>query len=178
MYCARPSTMIPWSLTSGAISLSTRIAIPALILCDLPMGIPSFQKEAPLQNFIPLLEFWNPSFPRWCSWVRRIWGGGVESEPNQALISLGLGESPLRPLTLREAIVRGFSIIWKPVPGGWLADRSLGPFIINKRQFVLFLGLLLFDLEGGVIDRPRREEQREECLDIKLDKFFLPCRLR
>ncbi len=73
----------------------------------------------------------------------------MESEPNQALISLGLGESPLRPLTLREAIVRGFSIIWKPIPGGWLADRSRGPFIISNWQFVLFLGLFLLGLEGG-----------------------------
>ncbi len=50
--------------------------------------------------------------------------GGGESKASHALISFSLGESPLKPLTLREANVKGLSNISKAVPGGWRADRS------------------------------------------------------
>jgi hypothetical protein len=40
------------------------------------------------------------------------------------LISLGLAEAPLSPLTLRETSDSGFSIIGKFVSSGWGADRS------------------------------------------------------
>jgi hypothetical protein len=56
MNCAQPSIRIPCSLMSGAIAESTRMAMPALVLCERPMGIPSFQKELPFQNSIPLVE--------------------------------------------------------------------------------------------------------------------------
>ncbi len=48
----------------------------------------------------------------------------MESEASQAFIFFGLGVSPLKPLTLREAMVSGFSIIGKTVLGGW-GDRSI-----------------------------------------------------
>ncbi len=118
MYWARPSIKILLSLTSGVIILSTRMAVPALILCERPMGIPSFQKELPFQYSIPLAKLWIPSFPRWCSYMRRIYGG-AKSEVSQALISFSLGELSLRLRTLREAIVRGFSIIGESASGGW-----------------------------------------------------------
>ncbi len=51
---------------------------------------------------------------------------GVGSEASQALISFGLGESSLRPWTLREAKVIGFSIIGETISSGWLVDRSQG----------------------------------------------------
>jgi hypothetical protein len=70
--------------------------MPALILYEHPMGIPSFQKELPFQYSIPLVELWMPSFPKWCSCMRRICGGNG-SEASQALISFGLGELSLRP---------------------------------------------------------------------------------
>ncbi len=50
--------------------------------------------------------------------MRRIYGG-AKSEVSQALISFSLGELSLRPRTLREAIVRGFSIIGESASGGW-----------------------------------------------------------
>jgi len=118
MYWARPSIRILLSLTSGAIILSTRMNVPALILCEHPMGIPSFQKELPFQYSIPLAELWIPSFLRWCSCMRRICKG-VGSEANQALISFGLGELSLRLRTLRENKVKGFSIIGELAPSGW-----------------------------------------------------------
>jgi hypothetical protein len=47
MNCARPSIRIPCAVMSGAIALSTRMAVPALTLCDRPRGMPPFQKELP-----------------------------------------------------------------------------------------------------------------------------------
>ncbi len=52
--CALPSITMPCSLTRGAVALSTRIAVPTLVLCEVPIGIPSFQKEDPCQYSIPL----------------------------------------------------------------------------------------------------------------------------
>ncbi len=57
MNYAHPSIRIPCSLMRGAIALSTRIVVPALVLCERPMGIPSFQKELPFQYSIPMAEF-------------------------------------------------------------------------------------------------------------------------
>lgn len=54
MNCARPFIRVPCSLMSRAVALSTRMAVPALVLCERPMGMLSFQKEFPLQNSIPL----------------------------------------------------------------------------------------------------------------------------
>ncbi len=75
---ARPSIKIPLSTTKGAVLLSTRMAVPALILWEGPMGIPGFQKEPPFQYSIPFPELLMPSWPKWCSWMRRIWGGREE----------------------------------------------------------------------------------------------------
>jgi hypothetical protein len=66
MNYARPSIRILCSLTRGAVALLTIIVVHALVLYERPMGIPSFQKELPFQNLIPLAELWIPSFPRWC----------------------------------------------------------------------------------------------------------------
>ncbi len=52
--CVLPSITMPCSLTRGAVALSTRIAVPTLVLCEVPIGIPSFQKEDPCQYSIPL----------------------------------------------------------------------------------------------------------------------------
>ncbi len=99
------------------------------------------------------------------------------SKASQVLISLGLGELPFSPLTLREAIVSGFSIIGKSVSGGWLADQSPGPFYFNYWLFVLFLAFLMLGVGGAVDLHPRREEWGEERRDVKLDELFLPCHL-
>lgn len=84
MYCALPSDSVPWSFTRRAIVLSTKIAVPTLNLCEVPIGIPSFQKEIPCQNLIPLPMLLIPSFP-----ISMTWGGG-ESEANHALICFSL----------------------------------------------------------------------------------------
>ncbi len=123
--CTLPSTRMPWSLMSGVVALSMRMAVPTLILWERPSGMPWFQKELPLQNSnpFPLAGFWLSSFPMWCSWMSEIWGRAL-SEASHALISLGLAEAPLSPLTLRETSDSGFSIIGKFVSSGWGADRS------------------------------------------------------
>ncbi len=72
MYWARPATSVPWSLMSGEIVLSTRIAVPALIPWERPIGIPSFQYDSPYQNSTPLAGSWASTFPRWCSCSRMI----------------------------------------------------------------------------------------------------------
>jgi len=56
MNCARPLINVPWAVMKGAIILSTRMAVPALVLFERPMGMPSFQKEFPCQNSMPLVE--------------------------------------------------------------------------------------------------------------------------
>ncbi len=58
---AWPSINVPWAVMRGAIVLSTRMAVPALVLFECPMGMPSFQKEFPCQNSMPLAEIWTPS---------------------------------------------------------------------------------------------------------------------
>ncbi len=92
------------------IDLSTKMAVPTLILFECPIGMPSFQKEAPYQNSIPLVGIWTPFFPRCCSWIRMICGGDG-SEASHSLISLGLDVPRLIPLTLKEAKVKVFSVI-------------------------------------------------------------------
>lgn len=64
MYWARPSSRIPFFFTSGVIILSTRMAMPVLVRCKHPMGIPGFQKELPFQYSIPLATLEMLSFPR------------------------------------------------------------------------------------------------------------------
>ncbi len=123
MDCMRPSIKISCAVMSGAVALSTKMAVSALVLCEHPMGMPSFQKALPCQNSIPLAESWMSSFPRWCSWISIIWGG-VGSEASQALISFGLVVPPLSPLTLRKVRVRAFLVIGKFVAGSRLAARS------------------------------------------------------
>lgn len=107
-YCAWPSTRVPWSVMNGAVALSTRIVVSALILCERPMGCP--RSRMPCQNSSPLAGSWVSTFPRWCSCIKMIWGG-VGSEASQDLTCFGLDLFPLNPLTLREARVRAFSII-------------------------------------------------------------------
>ncbi|CAK9191103.1 unnamed protein product [Sphagnum troendelagicum] len=97
------------------------MAMSTLILWEHPIGMPSFQKELPRQNSMPLAEPWASSFPRWCSWMSTIWGG-VGREASHTLISLGLDVLPLSPLTLKEVKVRAFSVIGKLVAGSRLAD--------------------------------------------------------
>ncbi len=76
----------------------------------------------------------------------------MESEASQALISFDLGESPLRPLTLRETRVNGFLIIGKSVPGDWWADRSRGPIGVPCREvLVAVLRLSVSACESGVV---------------------------
>ncbi len=75
MYWARPSSRIPLSLTTEAVFLSTKMAMPTLVRCERPMGIPGFQKEQPFQNSIPFPALDAPSSPRWCSWMSKICGG-------------------------------------------------------------------------------------------------------
>ncbi len=45
MNYARPSIRVPCVVMNGAVALSTRMAVPTLILCERPIGMPSFQKE-------------------------------------------------------------------------------------------------------------------------------------
>jgi hypothetical protein len=52
--CALPSITMSCSLMRGVVALSTRIVVSALVLCEVPIGIPSFQKEDPCQYSIPL----------------------------------------------------------------------------------------------------------------------------
>jgi hypothetical protein len=53
------------------------------------------------------------------------------------LISFGLGESPLSPLTLRETRINDFSIIHESVSSGWLADRSKGLVGVPRRGLLV-----------------------------------------
>jgi len=64
MNYARLSVNVPCVVMGGAIVLSTRIVVPALDLFERPMGMPSFQKEVPYQNSMPLAASLTPSFPR------------------------------------------------------------------------------------------------------------------
>jgi hypothetical protein len=75
--CTLPSTRMPWSLMSGVIALSMRMAVPALILLERPSGMAWFQKELPFLNSnpFPLAGCWVSSFLMWCSWMSVIWGG-------------------------------------------------------------------------------------------------------
>jgi hypothetical protein len=47
MNCARPSIRVPCTVMSGAVALSTRMAVLALVLYERPIRMPSFQKEFP-----------------------------------------------------------------------------------------------------------------------------------
>ncbi len=92
--------------------------------------------------------------------MRRIWGG-VESEANQALISFGLGESPLRPLTLRETRVNGFLIISKSVLRDWQADRSRGAVGVPCRELLVVVVCPSVSTgESGAI-YPRGDQRRD-----------------
>jgi hypothetical protein len=42
MNYARPSIRVPCVVMNGAVALSTRMAVPMLILCERPIGMPSF----------------------------------------------------------------------------------------------------------------------------------------
>ncbi len=79
---------------------------------------------------------------------------GVGSEANQALTSFDLDKSPLRPLTLREAKVSGFSIISESVLGGWWADQSRGPGGATGRGFLVAILRLSFDAAASDVVRP------------------------
>jgi len=109
-YCVLPSVMIPSYLTSGAVILSTRMVVLALIRWEFPIGIPGFQNALPCQNSNRLVELVAPCSSRWCSWMSSIWGG-FWREDNQVLISFCLVKSLPSPLTLRETIVRGHSFM-------------------------------------------------------------------
>jgi hypothetical protein len=49
-------------------------------------------------------------------------GGEGESETIQAFIFFGLCTLPLKPLTLREAMINGFSVITEAILGSWVVD--------------------------------------------------------
>ncbi len=100
-YCVLPSVMIPSSLTSGAVILSTRMAVSALIRWEFPIGISGFQNAPPCQNSIPFVELVAPCSSKWCSWMSSIWGG-FWREDNQVLISFCLVESLCRTPTLAK----------------------------------------------------------------------------
>ncbi len=85
--------------------------------------------------------------------MRRILGG-VGSEASQALTPFGLDESPLKPLTLREARVSGFSIISESIQGGWWADRSQGPGGATKWGFLVAVFRLSFNTAASDVARP------------------------
>jgi len=97
--------------------MSRRMAVPTLVLYEVPMGILGFQKEAPFQNSIPFPALPKPFFPRWCSWMRRIWGGG-KREANQSFIAFCFGKLVPKPLALRDARVRVLSNISLLTLGG------------------------------------------------------------
>ncbi len=63
MYWTLPSVRIPSSLMSGAVILSTRMAVPALVRWEFPIGIPGFQKAFPCQNSSPFVELVTPVCP-------------------------------------------------------------------------------------------------------------------
>lgn len=94
----------------GARDLSTIMEMPTLILCERPIGMPGFQKEAPFHNSIPLVEVRHSTSPKWCSCNSRIWGG-VAKEETHVLISFGFGEFFLKLLTFRDAMVVDFLFI-------------------------------------------------------------------
>jgi uncharacterized membrane protein len=91
----------------GAKDLSTRIEVPALNICDCPIGMPWFQKDAPFWNSTPLVEVRQSASPRWCSYRNIIWGG-VAREETQDLISFYFGEFLPKLLTFMEVMVRAF----------------------------------------------------------------------
>ncbi len=95
---------------SGAVVLSTRMAVLALVCWEVPIKIPGFQKAFPCQNSSPFVEVVALCLSKWCSWIRSICGG-LWREDSHALISFCLAESFPNPLTLRETIVRGRSDI-------------------------------------------------------------------
>ncbi len=103
--------------------LSTRMAVPALVRCVIPIGIPEFQHAFPCQNSIPLVELAIPALSRWCSWMSKIWGG-FWREANQALMSFCLAVPLVSPLTLRDIMVMGRSDMVRVDLGGLAADRS------------------------------------------------------
>jgi hypothetical protein len=80
--------------------------VHALFLCEQPIGISGFQKEALFQNSTPLVEFAKFASPRWCSCKSKIYGEESSKEV-QVLISFCLEEFLPRLLTFSEAIVRG-----------------------------------------------------------------------
>jgi hypothetical protein len=94
------------------------MAVPSLVLYEVPMGILGFQKEAPFQNLIPFPVLPKPFFPKWCSWMRRILGGAGR-EANQSFIAFCFGELVPKPLVLRDAGVRVLSSISLLTLGGW-----------------------------------------------------------
>ncbi len=140
MNWARPASKMPWSTMKGATVLSNRIAVPALVLWERPMGIPSFQNASPCQNSTPLAGSLSSTFPRWCSWSKMIWGR-VSSNVTQAFTCLGLALLPLIPLTLRETSESVFSNISQPASGSRLADRSQGAGDKSEREFATFAPL-------------------------------------
>ncbi len=154
MNYARPSVNLPCAVIRGAIVLSTRMAVSALVLFERPMGMPSFQKEVPCQNSMPLAASLTPSFPRWCSWMRIIWGG-VGREANYTLISFGLVVPPFSPLTLREARVRAFSVIGEPVAGNRLADRSRKPIKVARCGLWACEEGTKYTIRGKVVASPK-----------------------
>ncbi len=109
-YWVLPSTNIPSPLMSGAVILSTRMAVSALVRWEVPIGIPGFQKAFPCQNSSPFVELVTPCLSKWCSWIRSTCGG-FWREDNQVLMSFCLAESFPSPLTLKETIVKGHSNI-------------------------------------------------------------------
>ncbi len=100
--------------------------------------------------------------------------GGGESEAIQAFIFFGLWVSPLKPLTLREAMVIGFSIITEAIPGGWVADRSRDPCGVTWRDFLVAVLPCYLVMGGGNVVRPRGHQHR----DVELGEALFVCRLR
>ncbi|CAM6016594.1 unnamed protein product [Sphagnum balticum] len=59
-----PSVRISLSDIRGAIALSTKIVVPALVRWEMPIRIPGFQKALLCQNSIPLVAFETPSLSK------------------------------------------------------------------------------------------------------------------
>jgi hypothetical protein len=110
MNWAMPSKIMLLALIKGAMDLSMKMGVPALILCECPIGRSYFQKETPFQNWIPFMEL-EQSISLGGVPVGVIFKGGGTREEIQERISFCLGEFLPKPCTFKEATARGLLFI-------------------------------------------------------------------